>query len=175
MSPMSPIPELLGELVTLRPTTPADAADLHRILATPEIERWWRSWDLARVEAELTGGDDEIEVLGIVRDGRLVGSIQFHEETESEYRHAGIDLFLDPAFHRQGLGTDAIRTLARYLIEGRGHHRLTIDPATGNHAAIAAYAKVGFRAVGVMRRYELGQDGTWHDGLLMDLLADELR
>ena len=25
-----------------------------------------------------------------------------------------------------------------------------------------------------MRRYERGRDGTWHDGLLMDLLADEL-
>jgi aminoglycoside 6'-N-acetyltransferase len=25
-----------------------------------------------------------------------------------------------------------------------------------------------------MRRYERGPDGTWHDGLLMDLLADEL-
>ena len=27
--------------------------------------------------------------------------------------------------------------------------------------------------VGRMRDYELGGDGTWHDGLLMDLLADE--
>jgi aminoglycoside 6'-N-acetyltransferase len=26
----------------------------------------------------------------------------------------------------------------------------------------------------VMRNYERGLDGTWHDGLLMDLLADEL-
>jgi aminoglycoside 6'-N-acetyltransferase len=27
----------------------------------------------------------------------------------------------------------------------------------------------------VMRSYERGPDGTWHDGLLMDLLATELR
>jgi aminoglycoside 6'-N-acetyltransferase len=25
-----------------------------------------------------------------------------------------------------------------------------------------------------MRSYERGPDGTWHDGLLMELLADEL-
>jgi aminoglycoside 6'-N-acetyltransferase len=25
-----------------------------------------------------------------------------------------------------------------------------------------------------MRRYERGVDGTWHDGLLMDLLAEDL-
>ena len=33
---------------------------------------------------------------------------------------------------------------------------------------------VGFRPVGVLRRYEGDLDGSWHDGLLMDLLADEL-
>ena len=49
-----------------------------------------------------------------------------------------------------------------------------IDPAADNSAAIRSYAKVGFRPVGVMRRYELGLDGSWHDGLLMDLLANEL-
>ena len=32
----------------------------------------------------------------------------------------------------------------------------------------------GFRDVGVMRRYERANDGTWRDSLLMDLLADEL-
>jgi L-amino acid N-acyltransferase YncA len=42
-------------------------------------------------------------------------------------------------------------------------------------AAIRAYEKVGFRRVGVMRSYERGPDGSWHDNLLMDLLAGELR
>src|SRR3954453_3388267 len=36
------------------------------------------------------------------------------------------------------------------------------------------YEKVGFKPVGVMRLYERGKDGTYHDGLLMDLLAGEL-
>jgi aminoglycoside 6'-N-acetyltransferase len=43
-----------------------------------------------------------------------------------------------------------------------------------NTLAIACYRKVGFRDVGVMRRYERDLDGTWHDNLLMDLLAEEL-
>ena len=50
-----------------------------------------------------------------------------------------------------------------------------VDPAATNTQAIACYAAVGFRPVGVMRQYELGPDGTFHDGLLMDLLAAELR
>jgi aminoglycoside 6'-N-acetyltransferase len=76
---------------------------------------------------------------------------------------------------RQGLGSEAIRVLARHLFEERGHHRLTIDPAAANERAIRAYERVGFRAVGLMREYERGPDGTWHDGLLMDLLAREFR
>lgn len=64
---------------------------------------------------------------------------------------------------------------ARYLIDVRGHHRLTIDPAAANQQAIRAYEKVGFRKVGILRRYQLFPDGTWQDGLLMEILADELR
>jgi aminoglycoside 6'-N-acetyltransferase len=90
------------------------------------------------------------------------------------YRSASIDLYLTTPRHRQGLGSEAVRVLARHLIEDRGHHRLTIDPAADNAPAIRAYEKVGFRPVGVMRSYERGPDGIWHDGLLMELLAEEL-
>ena len=108
-------------------------------------------------------------------DGEFAGSIQAKEADDDDYRSAGIDIYLHSRFQGRSLGTDAVRTLARYLIEVRGHHRLTIDPAADNARAIRTYEKVGFRPVGVMRRYERGVDGTYHDGLLMDMLAGELR
>ena len=64
--------------------------------------------------------------------------------------------------------------MSRFLFE-RGHHRVTIDPSAQNVRAIRSCERAGFRAVGIMRRYERDPDGQWHDGLLMDLLADELR
>jgi aminoglycoside 6'-N-acetyltransferase len=73
-----------------------------------------------------------------------------------------------------GLGADALRTLAHHLFQRRGHHRITIDPATHNQPAIRSYRRVEFRPVGVMRRYERGPDGSRHDGLLMDLLPEDL-
>jgi aminoglycoside 6'-N-acetyltransferase len=97
-----------------------------------------------------------------------------HRETDPQYRHGGIDIVLVEAAQGRGLGSDAVRTVATWLIRDRGHHRLTIDPAADNARAIAAYARVGFRPVGIMRRYEGNLDGSWHDGLLMDLLAEEL-
>lgn len=104
-----------------------------------------------------------------------VGMIQSFEETDEMYQYASIDIAVRSAWQGQGIGPESIRTLARHLLDDRGYHRLTIDPAAHNAKAIKAYERVGFKPVGVMRKYERGPDGSWHDGLLMDMLADELR
>ncbi|MEV0005586.1 GNAT family protein [Micromonospora sp. NPDC050980] len=165
---------LRGRAVTLRPATDADVDALAAIRATPEVRRWWRGDDdlAGAVRADLA--DDSLTVYVIEHADRLVGAIQWYAETDPDYRHASLDIFLDPAARGAGLGGDAIRTLVRHLADEYGHHRFTIDPAAANTAAIRAYAKVGFRPVGIMRRYERGPDGRWHDGLLMDLLAEDL-
>lgn len=117
--------------------------------------------------------DGEV-VYSIEVDGLVIGAIEYGEENEPDYRHASIDIFLDAARQGRGLGGDAIRALAGYLFAERGHHRITIDPAAANERAIRAYRRIGFQPVGIMRAYERGADGTWHDGLLLDLLAGEL-
>ena len=167
--------EIRGDHVTLRPVVRKDAPRLAKILATPEVARWWPAYDLARVEAEFLVSEPDYVVYAIDVDGRLVGLLQTHEEPEPEFRHASIDLFLDPAVHGQGLGPDAIRAVIGHLIAADGHHRLTIDPAADNERAIRAYEKVGFRPVGRLRQYQRFPDGTWQDGLLMELLAEEFR
>ena len=151
----------------LRPLAEDDGAELRRILATPEVARWWDVPDEA-----FPWDEPESTRLTIVVDGAVAGLIQFSEELEPKYRHAGIDLFLDPALHGRGLGTEAVRRVVRHLIDERGHHRITIDPAAANAVAIRTYEKVGFKPVGIMRRYErdVGGDG-WHDGLLMELVV----
>jgi aminoglycoside 6'-N-acetyltransferase len=164
---------LSGNQVTLRPATVADTAALVAIRATPEVYQRWGGADLDTSVAEDLS-DPQTHVFVIEYAGKVAGAIQWAEETDPDYRHANIDIYLDPSVHGRGLGTDAVRTLARHVIADQGHHRVTIDPAADNEAAIRCYAKVGFRPVGIMRRYERGSDGTWHDGLLMDLLADDL-
>jgi aminoglycoside 6'-N-acetyltransferase len=169
------VTEIHGRRVTLRPVIATDAAGLAAILETPGVARWWPAYDRARVDAEFLVAEEDVVCYAILDGDRLVGMIQTTEENEPEFRHASIDLFLDPAVHGQGLGPDAIRAVARHLIEQRGHHRLTIDPAADNVQAIRAYENVGFRPVGRLRRYQRFPDGSWRDGLLMDLLAEELR
>jgi aminoglycoside 6'-N-acetyltransferase len=151
----------------LRPMTEADGPALLRILETPEVARWWDEPD----EGFPLTDDPDATRLVIEVDGAVGGMIQFSEELTPKYRHASIDLFLDPALHGRGLGTEAVRRIVRHLIDERGHHRITIDPAVANVAAIRAYEKAGFTPVGVMRSYERDAGGAgWHDGLLMELV-----
>src|SRR5690349_15452359 len=139
----------------------------------PSVMRWWGAPDLGDLRAKARDRTDEA-AFAIEHAGELVGLIQYWEEGEPDFRHAGIDLFVGDEHQGRGLGTDAVRTLARYLVHERGHHRLTIDPAADNVAAIRCYEKVGFRSAGVMREYWRDTDGVWRDGLLLDLLAAEL-
>jgi len=163
--------ELRGERVVLRSLQEADRAELIRIHRTPEVAEFWGEEDFA-----LDAGteDEPLHQFAIVVDGGVAGYIQGHEQLDLQYTYAGMDLFVDPARHGRGIGTDALRTLGRWLVDERGHHRLVIDPAADNAAAIRAYEKVGFRPVGIMRNYERGRFGVFKDGLLMELLADEL-
>jgi RimJ/RimL family protein N-acetyltransferase len=166
---------LTGDGVTVVPTIAAHVPELLRIRRTPQVRARWGEQEEAPDWPFDYEADVPFTVLLGGADGVVCGFIQFGEENEPAYRHATIDIFMDPAVHGRGLGRDAVRTLARHLIDDRGHHRIEIDPAADNVAAIRCYAAVGFKPVGLTRRSERDADGSgWHDGLLMDLLADEL-
>ena len=171
---------ITGSRVRLRPAAAPDAARFEEILSHPEVARWWADAEepVAAQVSYLLDPDEGTTTYAIEYDDvgntAVIGIELAFEEADPQYRHAGIDIAVHPDFQGRGLGTDAIRTLAEHLFTVRGHHRLVIDPAAGNEAAIRLYRSLGFRPVGTMRSYERGPDGSWHDGLLMDLLVDDL-
>jgi aminoglycoside 6'-N-acetyltransferase len=160
---------LQGPRVRIVPVGAEHRERLDELRAVPEIRRWWQDpWgDWLAEEADTSK-------CAVLLDEQLIGYVQWYEEGSSPmYRHAGVDLFLDPAFHGQGLGTEVVRVVCAHLIDEHDFHRIVIDPEVANEVAIACYGKVGFRPVGVMRRYQRDRFGEWQDGLLMDLLAEE--
>jgi aminoglycoside 6'-N-acetyltransferase len=165
---------LRTERLVLREPQEADLPALVAILREPEVARWWPGFDETEARLAFLGRDD-VAVLTIEHQGRPIGALQFHEHTDPSYRHAGVDLFVGSAWQGKGLGGEAVKGVARHLFQSRGHHRLVIDPAAENLRAIRAYERVGFRQVGVMRQYERGSDGQWHDGVMMELLKDDVR
>ena len=152
----------------LRPAEPGDAPAILEILREPEVAPWWGHHDLAGITEALP------DSLVIEIGGEVAGWLQCHEETTEHYPSVAFDIALATRFHGRGHGRAALAEAIRRYAD-KGHHRFTIDPATTNERAIRCYEALGFKPIGVMRRYEKRDDGTYRDGLLMDLLADELR
>ena len=177
------IPTLRDGDVTLRPIRARDAKVLERVLL--DNRSWLRQW-----EATYPGGGTVIDTRASIRnllahartghalpfvievDGETAGMIQYADLGDEDFRHAAIDLFLAEGFRGRGLGRESIEVLIRHLTNDRGHHRLIIDPAVANERAVRCYEAVGFRRVGVMRRYQRMADGHWEDGLLMEFVQD---
>ena len=169
---MTDRPVLRGERVTVRPMTADDVEPVAAIVVKPGVREWWpEAGDPQRLREGL-GPDDDTFAIEV--DGRLVGWLAKTEELDPDWKYASLDISLDPEHTGRGIGPEALRLVIDWLVAEHGHHRFTIDPATTNERAIRAYASVGFRPVGVQRKCERLPAGGWRDGLLMDLLADEL-
>ncbi len=153
----------------LTPLAASDAEALRAIRADPRVAHWWDE-----LEPDFPLHDEpESTRLTIHHEGEIAGMVQFAEEEEPKYRHASIDIFVAPEHQGQGVGTEAVRLVVDHLLGERGHHRITIDPATANAAAVACYSKAGFTPVGVLRLSERDSDGRgWHDSLMMELVIE---
>jgi aminoglycoside 6'-N-acetyltransferase len=145
----------------------ADAGPLRALLATPEVAAWWGPVP----DGFPLDEDPDVQRWTIVAEDSVAGMVQHGEEPDPDYRHAWIDLFVDPRLHSRGYGSDAVATICRHLIGAEGHHRITIDPAADNAAAIRCYRKAGFREVGVMHSaWRDPATRAWRDLLLMELV-----
>jgi len=124
---------LHGQCSHLLPATDEHVTELRRIRASSEVRRYWRD-----VEASSGWPPDEPSVarFAVLVDVEVRGLARYIEEDDEDYRHASIGIFLHPVMHGAGLGRDAEAALAHYLVDLRGHHRLVIDPAADNTAAI---------------------------------------
>jgi aminoglycoside 6'-N-acetyltransferase len=147
-----------GDLL-LRRFGPADAEALAALFAEPEVKRWWADDDYDRE------GGWVVDV-----GGEVAGWVQYEEESYEWYPSVAFDIALTTRLHGRGYGRRALRLAIEHFVS-KGHHRFTIDPAVDNERAIRSYAAVGFRPVGVLRAYGRNPDGSWHDGLLMDLVV----
>ncbi len=161
-----------SELVTLRDIRAGDLDRLAAIVQSPGVREWFGPADTGEYLREGLWNDGAAFVIQVDREP--AGWLAYTEELDPDYRHASLDIALVPGHQGHGHGPQALRLAIRRLAARSGHHRFTIDPAAHNTRAIRAYTKIGFRPVGTLRQYERGHDGTFHDGLLMDLLLEEL-
>ena len=133
-----------GEWTSLRPASDDDLDQLVGWLGDPEVYRWWEGRPLSRDEVAgvYTGRRrPEVEPFIIEADGVPVGYLQVWQGTETS---GGIDLFLVPEARGRGLGPDAARAAANFLLDHRGWTEVTVDPVVDNLRAIRAFERAGF-------------------------------
>ncbi len=113
------------------------------------------AWDAAIIAAQLGLPG----VFGLVADaGGMILARCTADEAEI------LTLAVDPAARRRGVGR-ALVTAAAAAAAARGATRLLLEVSAGNAAARALYDGIGFRRVGLRRRYYA--DGS--DALILAL------
>ncbi len=120
----------------LRPATSDDVDRLVAWHAEPEIARYWDDEVFTRDEMEKRLARRHVEPWIIEAEGVPVGYLQVAD--------GGLDMFLVPSARGRGLGPDAVRAMARFVLEERGGTRVVLDTYAWNERALHAWRKAGF-------------------------------
>lgn len=113
-------------------------------------------------------------ILGIFTEsGEFIGEVGYRDmDLVAGTAVLGI-MIGDKSYWGKGYGTDAVRTLCRFLFDRFRLRRIQLDTWAGNERAIKSYAKVGFRIEGRLRDATL-VNGQPMDQVVMGLLYSEL-
>ena len=136
---------LQGDGVSLRVASEVDADLLVAWHAEPDIARQWGHETFTHDEMLERLRRVYVDPYVIEEGGEPVGYIQAWFDDDPS--RAGLDMFLIASARGRGLGSDAARTLTRWVLAQPSVHRVMVDVYLSNIAAVKAWQKAGFRVV----------------------------
>lgn len=168
-----------GSLVNLRAVEPEDYTLIWQWLNDPDVMVFWGHPGNTETRAEVSRREEVNSARGNSRkfivetpDGVPIGQIDYYD-LDWRARSAWTSIMIaDPEYWGGGYGTDAMRTLLRYLFRQLGLHRVSLTTHATNARAIRSYGKNGFAVEGTLRDWQYF-DGRWVDGILMAVLAPD--
>jgi RimJ/RimL family protein N-acetyltransferase len=84
-----------------------------------------------------------------------------------------IGIFIgDKEYLGKGYGTDAMKTLIKFIFEQMNINKIKLQVFSFNKRAVRSYEKCGFKKEGVLRM-EIFRDGRYYDDIIMGLLREE--
>lgn len=155
-----------SERAWLRPVQTGDLDLLAGWFGSPEFVEHWGGTPLKREEVAekyLGRGRPGVEPLVVQGADGPLGYAQYWNDEEGG--SGGIDLVLTPEAQGRGLGSEVGRALSDYLLDELGWKAVSVDPATDNPRAIAAWRKAGFEEQEtrgnsvLMTRLKAGREG----------------
>lgn len=105
-------------------------------------------------------------------EGRFVGTARLHTLEEADRRARYAVGLLDRSLLGQGLGRRVTRVVVQFGFEQLGLHRIDLRVLAFNERAIRCFLRCGFAEEGREREAAL-VGGTWHDDVIMGILARE--
>lgn len=105
-------------------------------------------------------------------DGTIIGMCGT-KKTRWKDSETTVHIFVGGNENRgQGLGTEAMQLLVRFVFEQMNLRRIKLQVFSFNERAIKSYEKAGFKVEGILRQ-ELFRNGKYHDVIQMSILRHE--
>ncbi len=143
---------------------PEQAGPLHRLISELAIYEDMRSVHLCTEEClrkELSSEDRTLRAYLITLDGEIAGMVTWFETFSTFAGARGMyleDLYIREEFRQRGIGTEAMRYLAR-VAEGRNYARIEWTSLLWNNIATEFYESLGASPNDSWTTYRL--DGEW--------------
>ncbi len=173
----------LSDSLVVRSLTPADAAELYRLVDSnrDHLARWmpWAEAQTAAGTIEFIRSAQAQEKAdgtfqaAIVSEGRIAGVVGFHALDRAN-RRVSIGYWLGERDQGRGLVTVAVSALIDHAFGAWDLHRVEIRVAVGNDRSAAVCDRLGFAREGVLRDAERFSD-RYHDLVVHSLLEPEWR
>ena len=173
------------ERLTLRQLVPEDLDALHAYHRLEEVARYqfWSERSREELKARLAewiemdgseGANGKL-CLACVResDGQLIGDL-FLGVSDREARQGEIGYSFNPAFHRQGFGSEAVSRLLTLGFDVQGLHRIIGRCDARNTASWKLLEKLGMRREAHFREHAIFK-GEWDEEFYYAILEDEWR
>ena len=164
-----------GREVTVRFLTIEDKEKLLEMFSSMSKEalRWSMTPYTREVIERWMNNIQNLISLVAEHDNRIVGYASILKFTHPRLKGNGdLLMYLQQDFHGVGLGT-AMTELLLKLAKEHGMHRVRLYVVADNRIAVHLYKKFEFKIEGNMKDFFFGEDGKYHDMLIMGKILNE--
>jgi N-acetyltransferase len=174
---------LAGRFAELVPLERAHAAELWKPASHPDVTRYLRIGPMRSI------ADVELVIDDLLAGQRSGTDLPFTTRLRSDHRAIGMTRFLridrpndgveiggtwlDPAFWRTPINTEAKLLMLRHAFEVEGVHRVQLQTDSRNTRSQTAIARLGATREGVLREDVVLGDGYRRSSVFFSILAPE--